>query len=132
MVFARVVSADLLVGFTPGASSIPTTTQALAVITNLYKDAYRIVWGPGTYIVYNALAPDAIIDTEDFSGFLIGCASARVQAWYEAGISSNGQVVGMPSMRFTAEEKHELKTMLNRRTDRLTNIRLWGEEYDDY
>jgi len=127
MAVARAVSTDLLCNFTIAATSNPTTTQATAVITQLYKDAYLAVWrGNPAYQAYDAADEDIIIDTEEAKSVIIKEASRICQDWF-----NSGRDIPMPALELSDGGVKDLRKMLLQRTDVITNIRVYGEVWDD-
>lgn len=128
MAVARAASTDLLTNFTIGATSHPTTTQVTAVITQLYRDAYLAVWrGNPAYQAYDAGDEDAIIDTEEAKGVVIKEASRITQDWFDSGKDNP-----MPAFELSDGAVKDLRYMLMQRPERVSNIRVYGETWDDY
>lgn len=126
MAVARAVYGDLVVlNFTIGAASHPTSTQVPKVITGLYKDAYR-VGGSGAYAAYDAGDEHPIIDTEECKQIIIQEAEEIVQAWHDAHPQQPP-----PSSRMSDDGEDKIKALLKISPNRLTNTRVYGEEWDD-
>ena len=73
MAVVRALYSDLILMYTPGAATKPSTTDLAAIITQYYKKVYAH-YGEA-YAAYSASAEHAVIDTEDAKGILISAAS---------------------------------------------------------
>jgi len=126
MAVARAVYTDLnLINFTPGAATFPNTTQLPKMMTALYKDGYRIVGD--TYAAYDAGNEHSIIDTESFKNIIIQEGEEIAQAWH-----MSSPQVPPPSSAISPAGIFKIRGMLKRRPQRMANVRVMGETWDDY
>ena len=126
MAVARALFSDLLViNFTIGAASFPTQTQVVALMTALYKDGYRIVGD--NYAAYDAGDEHSIIDTDEFKMIIIQEAEEIAQAWH-----MSSPQVPPPSSSISPAGIFKIRGMLKRRPERMANVRVIGETWDDY
>ena len=126
MAVARAVYTDLVViNFTPGAATSPNTTQLPLLMTALYKDGYRIVGD--TYAANDAGDEPPIIDTESFKDIIVKEGEEIAQAWH-----MSSPQVPPPSSAISPAGIFKIRGMLKRRPERMDNVRVYGEEWDDY
>lgn len=126
MAVARAVYGDLVViNLTIGAASHPNSTNVPKLITNLYKQGYRAIGA--TYAVYDAAAEHAIIDTEEFKEIIVSEAEEIVNIWHFSGKENPP-----PSSKMSKEGIVEIKSLLKRSPNRLSNVRVMGNTWDDY
>ena len=130
---ARVAYTDLFLDWTPTTSGVPLATQVTTLITNYYKMAYGIVYGAGNYNATDSdtTDPQTIIRSDEFFGDLVGELSTKVQQWHDAGISSTGDIIKMPSFKISKELKDTIRGYMGKKTDIITSIRVWGHEEDE-
>jgi hypothetical protein len=104
MTVARALYSDLILSFTPSATTKPSTTEIASGITLLYKNAYRIVGS--VYAAYSASAEHSIIDTEECKTEIIAAATRIVQGIhdYVSIVSSAEKQKKFPSFKFEKEE----------------------------
>lgn len=62
---------------------------------------------------------------------MIAEISTKVQAWHDSGINSNGEVIKMPNFSISKKLKDQMKTWAGQSYDRISNIRVFGTEYDE-
>lgn len=83
MAIARVLYSDLFLSFSlpSAADSRPNQTTAANIITNLYREAYRIIYnGSVVYAAYDVGAEDEYVDTDVVKGVIIKTASRILEA----------------------------------------------------
>ena len=130
---ARVAYTDLFLDWTPTTSGVPLATQVTTLITNYYKISYGVLYGAGSYAATDTATtdPQNIIRSEEFFGELVLELSTKVQQWHDAGISSTGEIIKMPSFRMSKELKDTIRGYMSKKTDIITSIRVWGHEEDE-
>jgi hypothetical protein len=94
-----------LLPFTIGSSTQPTSTQADALITRLYAQAYDA--RGETYAAYSAAAEHAVIDTPAGKDVICREAERLLNAWAGAGAVNpvNGSTTPMPVLALSAEAR---------------------------
>ena len=130
---ARVAYTALFLNFTPDATDIPTQTNITNLITNYYKQSYRVLYGKGSYNATDSDTsdPKGIIRSDEYAGELEAELSDKVQQWHDSGLSSDGQLIQMPSFKLSKEFNAMLKVLIGDESERITSIRLYGSDYDD-
>jgi len=123
MTVARALYSDLVLNFTLGDSTSPTSTQVAAVITQLYKDAYAAAYGAGSYATYDASAEDDVIDTEGCKSIIIADAQDLVNRWSESFAPNSTKEA--PRLRLSDEAADEIARLVGPR------LRFASREDDD-
>lgn len=129
---ARLTATDInLVMFTISASSYPTTTQVGNLITNLYKQAYAVVYGTGHYSSDDSTDTESIINTAEMSAVLENIATEFANLWFLSGKNNPP-----PSFKLTKKDEQDIaKIALRKRNESggpVSNVRLWNEPEDDF
>ena len=107
MTVTRVTYSDLIMSFTLGTSTNPSSTSATNLILSLYKQAYIIMQGDLTnYSVTDANLSDAIMNGV-FA--VIQSAASRILEEWSAALKLNTQA-HMPTFSFNAEETNRIGT----------------------
>jgi len=132
---ARVAYGDLFVNFTIGASSHPNATQTPLVITQIYKQVYGVVYGPGTYSSDDATDEHTIITSDEFFSEILAICSEIIQLWHDASPPTPVNAgESMPTFRLSLVDKVRLKDMalhLLIKAEPIRNVKLWNEAVDD-
>ena len=130
---ARITYGSLFLNFTPDTTDIPTQTNITNLITNYYAQSYEIVYGVGNYDTTDTdtTDPKTIIRATEFEASLVAELSWKVQQWHDSGISSDGQLIQMPSFDISEKLENKLKRMIGKTNERIASIRLYGSDYDD-
>lgn len=120
---ARVAYTDLFLGAVPTASTIPSITQIGAVITNLYKKAYSIMYGTALYSSDESTDTKGYIASDDCFAIIQSAASRICNQWQEAGVfSDRTEMNHMPKFDFNREESRDLLNLIYNGTDGLCTV----------
>jgi hypothetical protein len=113
---------DLILRFTPSASTNPSTTVINSLITNLFKQAFNAI-----HEDYSA--SNSIIDTDNVYSEIINCASDIVNAWNNS-LNSNAPTP-MPALKLSDEAK--MNIIHYSRTSRgvMDNVDIYNSSLDD-
>jgi hypothetical protein len=116
--------------------SYPTTTQALSVITGLYREAYRIMYPrqPDKYSADDSTDTDSIIDVSATFSIIQTRAETLCDDWFLSGVNSP-----KPPFVFSEEEENDEVQKLRDIADSksgddnyIDNVRLHGSDYADW
>lgn len=107
MTIARATYEDLLLTFTPGASTTPSSTYLANLITKLYKDAYAALGE--TYAANDADAEHAIIDTELVKMIIVNRASEIGQNLADRRVGESHSAV---KLCFTEDELQQISRLV--------------------
>ncbi len=104
MANTRVVYGDLILSFTLGANTDPSSTTAAAWITDLYKDCYKA--GYGDMNLYSAT--DANIDSKVYDAFNAIVKSAAQRIFEEISDSYKvGSTTKRPTIKLDDDEQFQ-------------------------
>jgi hypothetical protein len=110
---ARPTYADLILSFTPAATTKPTLTDVGNIITALFKKAFFYIYGAvGHYVALG----DTYVDSEEVYAMVISRASSIVNQFSRAlSVGSAPQIITQdlqyPRIDFSGEEIAELKML---------------------
>lgn len=128
---ARVATTDLLLNFTIGGTSFPSTTDGTAVITIIYREVYSLAYptDPDAYTADDADdSLDLVINPATFGVIQSEC-SDLVDAWHYS-----GKDLPKPSMILSKAAIKKLKAIFSRAAkngSKISTFQLWGGDYDD-
>ena len=130
---ARVAYTALFLNFAPDTTNIPKQADITNLITNYYKLSSRVLYGKGYYNATDSDTsdPKGILRSDEFAGELIAELSNKIQQWHDSGLSSDGQLIRMPSFKLSKEFNAMLKVLIGDESERITSIRMYGSDYDD-
>jgi len=108
MAVARALYSDLILVYTVGSATKPSTTELAAIITQYYKKVYAH-YGE-TYAAYNAAAEHPTIDTEACKDIIISEVSDYANAMNAALHPPQmvNQAPRVPRLHLSKEAKNEL------------------------
>ena len=130
---ARIAYTDLFLNFTPDVTDVPTITTIGNLIILYYKQMYGIAYPLGNYADTDTDTsdPQTIIRAKEIEALVIVELSDKVQKWHDSGINSQGTIELMPIFTISEQLTKKIKDMIGRSYDRVSNIRVWGNQFDD-
>jgi len=111
MAVARALYSDLILMYTPGAATKPSTTDLAAIITQYYKKVYAH-YGEA-YAAYSASAEHAVIDTEACKDIVISEVSDYANAM-NAALHPHAMIANAPrapKLQLSKEGRNELDAL---------------------
>jgi len=120
---ARVAYTDLLGLYeTPGAGTTPSSTEVPLLITELYKEAYSVVYpGADIYAANDANDTEGLIDNNYTFTIIRKEAEEITREWYLAGKDNPH-----PEFEISKKRRKQLASMAARIRGKIGNIQLWG------
>lgn len=125
---ARVVYTGLLGLYeTPTADTHPSSTEVPLLITELYKEAYKIMYpGEDKYDAGDANDDEGLIDNNYTYTVIRKEAETLTRLWCLMDIESPP-----PDFEISKEGVKELQRIASGIRGRITNIQMWGGDYPD-
>lgn len=119
----RPLYSDLILSFTPGSSTNPSTTKIASLITRLFELAYGEI--NETYVAETA---HTIIDTQNVYSAITADAQVIVETWYDAQKqNSQTRVARIELSQHTKDVLHAATKKVRHLTK---TVRLWNSESD--
>jgi len=120
---ARVAYTGLLGLYeTPGAATSPSSTEVPLLITELYKEAYSIMYpGADKYTAGDTSDDENLIDNNYTYTVIRKEAEEITREWYLA-----GKEVPHPPFEISNKRTKELQNIAARIRGKVANIQLWG------
>lgn len=118
----RPTYADLLLTFTPGASTNPSTTQINALITNLFKQAFSAIHED--YSVDNSY-----IDVDEIYSEIITCASDIANTWHKS--MNLDSTISVPVMKLSDAARMNIINYARYKRGVFESVSIWNSTLDD-